>query len=173
MQQIQGKTIILVCIALALVLAGWAWTYQLLSTRKAAAFWGREGVSQLVEAQEATAWKLGPASDAPGGGESLAGRVILWEREISDAPGLLHLRHALTQDRNFRWSESPVDPSPAWGLAIRLGRGKRALTILFDLEQAYIGQLSPDGQIRYVDSRPMQETLRKYFRETEWMNEEE
>lgn len=172
MQQIQGKTVILCCLAVALALAGWAWTYQLLSTQKAAAFWGRSGVRQLVEAEQATAWKLGPDGDLPEAVDRIAGRPVLWEREISDAPGLVHLRHALTQDRNFRWGESPSDLGPAWGLAIQLGEGPEALTILFDREYAYVGQLEPDGQIQYVDSHPMQPTLQKYFKETPWMSDE-
>lgn len=172
MQQIQGRTLILFFVGVAVVLAGWAWTYQLISTRQAAAFWEAEGVGQLVGAEEATAWGLGQPGEKGASAERIAGRPVLWKRDVSGAPGLVHLRHALTQDRNYRWSEVRADgPAPTWSLAIRFGQGGDALTILFDRDFAYIGRLGPDGEIRYVDSQPMQATLQKYFAESAWAGE--
>ena len=45
-------------------------------------------------------------------------KLALNDRDISNAPGLLHLRNALLEDRSFKWPAEYVDPDASWRWAL-------------------------------------------------------
>ena len=58
------------------------------------------------------------------------------EFDISQARGLVHLRHALVQDESYEWNVPPASADEfAWRHALRLERGDSRAVIAFDLDR--------------------------------------
>lgn len=115
------KSGVLVAAALLLVgaaTAGIAWWYNLSNTRRALEYWGSRSVALIRDAPHVTAFRVAfrnEAASASDHGRMLhhpvtrAPAIVLETRDISRAKGLVHLRHALLDDRSFAWSERPAD----------------------------------------------------------------
>lgn len=162
--QVSGRIIILTMFGIALALSGGAWWYHYSTTRRAAEFWGAEGARLLVKAPRLEFLELGEraAGAKPQAreeaGEVVAGRAVTAVQDLSDKPGLIHLRFVFTQDANFGWSEiasQRVDVADAqWAYALRFEEGERQLVILLREDFEEIGKLQgervgvlPSGRI--------------------------
>ena len=74
--------------------------------------------------------------------------TILKRADITQAPGLVHLRQSLIQDATFLWDEPMLGPDSAWSHALVIrGDDGEAVTLLFDLDAA------TEGFIREQDSQ--------------------
>jgi hypothetical protein len=152
--KVSGKLVIVCIITVALAAAGASWWFRFNSTNRAAKFWGPVG-SRLIR-------------DAP--------RVVLIRsylveepksRDISNAPGITHLRNALLEDRSFRWSQG-VDAAPksgGWKLEFSNPATTDRLTIHFttDCRGAMVPSDLPKRAI--VSTEPISTGLREIFEE--------
>ena len=167
MREISGRAIILGSVALAVAMAVVAWVHQYRATHRAAAFWGAAAAEQLLHARQVTAFALGDPVGPSSAGPTAAGRVILWQRDVSEAPGLVHFRHALTQDRNFRWPIRPdlQNAHPPWVLAFQFGGqdDPNAVRVVFTRDCRVLGLVDDRGAARPADSSPMAGVLTKYL----------
>lgn len=107
-----GRPLVVGLVALAVAVGGFAVWYQWRQTRRCLAFYGPDAARSVQSAPRVELWELarGPL------GQLVRGRV----RDVSTAAGLVHLRHGLVEDANFRWVPSGADrlPASAWDVAL-------------------------------------------------------
>lgn len=106
-----GRWVVGVMIALGATLAAFASWYQWTQTRRCLAFYGADVAHRIRVAPRVELWRLDPAGVAER--PEPARRI-----DVSQARGLVHLRHAIVKDANFSWDETPdIRPAPAFALA--------------------------------------------------------
>lgn len=174
--QVSGRFVVLSVFALAIAMSAGAWWYHYQATKQMVAFWGPAAASLLVRGELVDAYRLRrPAAD----GESDAADMPHWPPAFADrlertavahddltgAPGLIHLRHALTQDDSYDWDAAAVDLAPTWEVAFRFSDGDDAVWVLLSEQLDYLGKAGADG--RSIDVLPLQPkvgpVLRQYF----------
>jgi hypothetical protein len=96
-----GSRLVLGLLGLALGLAGFAVWFQWDQTRRCLAFFGPAAARRIQSAPRVELWTLAAEDD-----------VIRRSgvRDVSKAPGLVHLRRGLVEDVNYRWG--PPEPAP-------------------------------------------------------------
>jgi hypothetical protein len=148
-----GKFVILGILTVALASAAASWWFRYSATHEAAQFWGPQN-ARLIR-------------DAP---HVALVRLILSEppttRDISRAPGMLHLRNALLEDRSFLW-EQGIEAAPkngGWKLAFSDPATGEQFTIRFTTDcRGAIDDSDPRG--RAVSTAPIAKGLREIFAE--------
>ena len=114
--------------------------YQRGQTRRCLAFYGPEAARMVTAAPVVEVWALGPGAEP--------GALVALERaDVSQAPGLVHLRRGLVEDANFRWTAGPSTardrlPAEAWDRALVFSdpaAGRPPVVLVIDLVEA------PDG----------------------------
>lgn len=147
-----GTMLVVGLVLLAAGLGAFAVWFQWDQTRRSLAFFGAEAARQIQSAPRVELWSL----------EARDGEVRAVERrDVSRAPGLVHLRRGLVEDVNYRWGVAHAGqgqaaatdvekawsatgpagrlPAGSWDTAIAFGDGSggRPLTVLaFDLDGA-------------------------------------
>jgi hypothetical protein len=115
-----GKLVIIGIVTVALAAAAASWWFRYAATHRAADFWGPHTTRLIRDAptvelfQFAPPTKLAPSSS---GAAALLGDATA--RDLSRAPGLIHLRNALLEDRSYRWPPQPMRPNDRWQWALR------------------------------------------------------
>jgi hypothetical protein len=179
---IQGRIVVLGALGIAVAMSAFAWLFHYQAGHRTAAFWGPEAAQLLLDAPQAILWQLGdaqpvtdpatappePNPDSPPG-TTIAHREVLQRRDFSQAPGLIHFRHALTQDANFQWDQHRVRPAELgdWSLAIQFTDPRRGqeLLILLDAEAQYLGRYRPaDDQVDQLPIPRMGPALLAFLR---------
>ena len=82
---------------------------------------------------------LAPAADSAGDGAAGANELavgeavltVLSERDVTKARGLIHARHALTEDISFAWDEPVGGADPVWTVALRFSDVETSTTVVF------------------------------------------
>lgn len=67
--------------------------------------------------------------------------------DISQAPGLVHARHALVDDASFEWGRPRADCEANWEFALRFGDGRRQVTVAFDTHCGLVWWVEGQKQI--------------------------
>jgi hypothetical protein len=103
-----GKLLILGIVAVAVLMAGASWWFRYRATHRAAEFWGPAVARLIRDAPEVRLVDL-RGGDAPAA------------VDISKAPGMIHLRYALLEDRSYKWPDPSISlrlgiSSPRWSL---------------------------------------------------------
>lgn len=170
--QVTGKSFVLTMLALALAMSSGAWWYHYRASRQAAQFWGPDAIQVLIGKGEVVLAELGePRGDgeSPAGAEAVAGRAVVNEHVLTDAPGLIHLRHALTLDASFDWTRrrrEPLAGSGDWGYALRLADGHDWLDILWRRDFTEIGVPVTGGeQVEVLPGPRLAPAVQAYLRD--------
>jgi hypothetical protein len=165
--QFRGRTVVIGIFVLALVMAGGAWWRRLQESRHAAEFWGRGG-APLVVGNTQIAWLVlaDERTDEPGT-EATLGRSVVNEFELTDKPGVVHFRYALTQDANFDWAglrTVSLDDPGNWAYALRFTDGTHTLHVVLERKFRWLGlvDLGP-GTIKIVPSPRLAPKLQRYL----------
>jgi hypothetical protein len=188
---IAGKWLVLGVFGVAGGLALFAFVHHYRASHRAAQFWGRADAQLLVGSAEVWALALGPpdpdeqgstspahsvvspaasgfAGETPPSGERFAGRPALRAADLSQAPGLIHFRHAFTQDDHFEWAglrtEAPQDTP--WALALRFAGPREAgeLVLLLTRDADAVGRWQGDERpIEVLPCPRLSEPLRRYL----------
>jgi hypothetical protein len=165
---IEGKYAILAVLIIGLAGAIGGWWYRSQLQRRAIALWGLESAELMQHAPSVELLKLTPLSnDAERDAENRLSfgdaRLGIAERiDVSQAPGLVHLRHSLISDQSFVWS-APLDAcQPHWPYALRFAGDKRSATLLvdFDCRQALLAERNARASIE-----PMAQGLEVFVNE--------
>jgi hypothetical protein len=89
--------------------------------------------------------------------------------DLSQKPGLIHLRFVFAEDANFQWDDQrrePVGDALAWAYALRFTEGDRRLVALFSREFDLVGKLEADGEHVHVVPIPRAAAaIRSYLRD--------
>ena len=151
------------CLAFALGLASWWYRFE--SAHRATQFWGSEAASLIVEPGSVEAIGL-QAQNGRTGGEwipQLEGYLIVSRTDLSDARGMVHLRHALVTDTNYLWNETAM-PTVLWRWALQFQEADDSVLVLFSTDLATLGKLTSDSPtVEVISCQPMAETLKQYF----------
>jgi hypothetical protein len=152
---VQGKWLVLATFAIGLAMAGGAWWYQYNQARRSAEFWGHNAASLLVGNSTVKLVELGEPRDEASAespaeapeeqvDEFVAGRAVVREVDLTQANGLVHLRHSLTYDDNFEWERRALEPLAAsedWAFALTFSQGNRELVVLFPRDFTRMGRV--------------------------------
>lgn len=153
---------VLTCLAVALGVYSWWNRYE--SAHRATQFWGPEAAEVLVEPGKVEVASLGSRGEEGDGTANMtAGQSLGPWRDISEVSGMVHLRHALTTDSNYRWDQESL-AADIWKWAFRFSRGDREVWVLFTADFATVGNYDRSSSTaRAVSCRPMAATLQDYF----------
>lgn len=147
--EVSGRLTILSAVALAVAMAGGAWWYHYQASHRAAEFWGGPAAKLLVSAPYVEFLTLANPVGSGQSGPLLAGRTVATTHDLSSAPGLVHLRHALTQTANYEWDRrataSAATDSESWAYALRFGDGEDELIVLLNSSMNMLGKLVETG----------------------------
>ena len=127
-----GSLIVAAILLMAVGLAGFAVWFQWNQTRRCLAFFGPEIATAIQSAPRVEAWRLSR--------ETTAGRGLATSaRDVSQARGLVHLRHGLVEDSNYAWATPPAGrrPTGSWDVALAFfsrGASQPAAVLAFDLD---------------------------------------
>jgi hypothetical protein len=153
--QLSGKLVVSSIVTIAILLAGASWWFRYAATNKAGRYWGAQNVRLIRDAPvvEFYRWALDP--------ESLD--ELLAEgnrRDVSQRPGLLHLRSALLEDRSFEWPASDVVPGN-WEcvLVFRDEGGDSRAIVLITSDWKYLGL----PKQKSLSCEPISEGLAEFF----------
>jgi hypothetical protein len=154
-----------------------AWWYNLSRTRHALDFWGPEAVSLIRDAPLVAAWHISfplrgnttaDLDHALLHPETGAAADVRKVHDISRAKGLVHLRHALLDDRSFDWKNAGVEPENLH-YALTFQQGDSRLVIYFSDDFSRL-TTSPRGTAahnasrpKHISTEPMAGGLKKYF----------
>ena len=110
-----GSVLVLGLLLLGLVAAVTGIWFQWGQTRRCLEFYGPRVAKLIAEAPRVELWTLEP-------GSSPRRLRAVGRQDVSQAPGLVHLRRGLVEDANFRWEEvgdrtAPL-PVAAWDSAL-------------------------------------------------------
>lgn len=149
MQTSSGKWVIGGILGLGLAAACLAVFVRHQQGRRVLELWGAADAILIRDAPHVELWRLEPVptpvAEPPGGGEAALVRFgprtwrLAERRDVTAAPGLLHVRAALLADDSFVWQEAATstEVAPSWALVFR-GAG-RDLMLALDLESQQLG----------------------------------
>ncbi len=162
-----GTKLVLGIFGLALAAGIFSWWYRFEVAHRSTTFWGPQFADLIVRPSDVTAFGLKPTT-VESGEDTLQILSQNFERidskDLTSAPGMVHLRNSILTDGNYRWDEPVSNEDWRWCLQFS-GEGMTA-TILFSENFAVLGRMNQRGDnVRTVDCQPMAETLREYFAE--------
>ncbi len=163
----RGKLVVVGVMALAIGLGAFAVWFQWEQTRRCLGFFGSDVAAVIQSAPTVELWDL--ASDG----------TRTWRtntRDVTQAPGLVHLRRGLIEDVNYEWTlDDPQAvaprslPADAWDVAIAflpVGPGNAPAVVLgFDLDVP--GSLTVVGQPGRVRLGRLRAGLAKWVQATQ------
>lgn len=132
-----GARLVVVLLSLGVTAGVVGILYQREQTRRCLAFYGSEAARMVASAPVVELVTLVPGPE-PGL------LLTLDSSDVSQAPGLVHLRRGLVEDANFRW-EPPASagegrlPAGVWDRALIFSdpaKGRTAVTLVIDLAEA-------------------------------------
>src|SRR5690242_19272510 len=164
---IEGKYAILAVLVLGLIGAVGGWWYRGQLQRKAITFLGADNATLIQEAPSVVLWELEQSGATRPSGEeqtlAVADREFIVTNRVQTgrAPGLIHLRQSLINDRSYDWKPSAAGCEPEWKYALRFDdNSKRAVTMLLDFS---CFQLLVLENQRMVSMKPMAAGLEKFI----------
>jgi hypothetical protein len=139
---------------LGLAAAASAWCYRWNRSQQVLRVWGSGPANAVRAAERVELWRWQPPLAAhhpataaeraptPVPGQGLAapgyrGELAAPRREITHAPGLVHVRHALLQPESLNWKALP-GPTPNWQVALRFTHRGDTATLLLDFDSAQV-----------------------------------
>lgn len=145
----RGAWAIAAMFGVGLLLAGGSVLYHSGQGRRCLEFYGADDAATIRHAPTVEAWRLEPqaAADTATTEPSEADRLTVdgqsWRIarrvEIGQARGLVHARHALIVDANYRWDEPATGGQ--WTHAIRFVRQNAQVVLLFDFATGHVRKL--------------------------------
>lgn len=136
-------------LSLLAVVGSLAWRYH--ETRQVLDFWGAEAATLIAQAEQVKAKKLELVPDAATSPEDddtmqIDGQMylIVQTKDVSEAPGFTHARHALTLNRSFEWDADDACAAN-WTYAMEFVQGERSAIVLIDPNCRFV-RLLRDGK---------------------------
>jgi len=164
-----GTRLVVAIGGLALALGVVSWWYRFESAHRATQFWGPAAAELIAERSDVLGLKLELAPEPVDGvpsGDWISLSPHDYEtplrKDLTDAPGMVHLRHALLTDSNYLWMKRPEVPD-TWRWVLRFSQGDRYVLILLSDDLARLGKSMNSSPIEMISCQPMTATLREYF----------
>jgi hypothetical protein len=162
-----GKLVILGILAVAVAAAGTSWWFRYRATHETAEFWGPEVTSLIRDAPSVELLRLAPEDTENSIGQFTTRNeeyAVMDRVDASNAPGILHLRNALLEDRSYHGYGMIFKLTPnfwRWSLVFR--DGQKSATLLFN-EECELTTLG-EGSGSTANCKPIAAGLREMFAE--------
>ncbi len=160
-----GSKLVLGIFGLALIAAVLSWWYRYESAHRSTSFWGPHFAELIARPSEVTAFGLADEQSKEALDEfPIIDRTYYRQlpRDLTKAPGMVHLRHSILTDGNYNW-ENPASTDD-WRWCLQFTDGGVTATLLFNDDFTILGRLNRRAdEVRTVDCTPLAETLREYF----------
>jgi len=159
MKSVSGRLVIITILSLALAAAAGSWWFRYAATHKTAQHWGPAAARLIRGAPRVKFYRLGTAN------ERTTHLDLKGGTDISNMPGLTHLRYALLEDESYEW---PARTNPMevnhWRWAIRFAnqRNDEDVLLLFSEDWA---EVTTFPWTPVVSSRPIADGLATMFAE--------
>jgi len=179
--EIRGRIVVITVFVVAIGLSVAAWRHNYVQTDQSARFWGRERALLLLRSPQLELLtlanreldRLKDDDEAEGEGKVASSDVLAanWlvvdSHDLSNAPGLIHFRHALTYDDNYLWNERSAKATEFdAAYALRFSDGKDQLVLLFPDGFTEMGRLEDNAsRVTILPCPKMASALTTYLRE--------
>jgi len=171
---VNGKTVILLILAVALGSATLSWWNQYRRGQRVLELWGPEVAYRIRLAPETELLALAGASADPANPSSsdstlaIGPRVFTIEqrRNLTGSPGLVHARQALIQDSSYEWDAATPEAEIVWRYALQFRdpRDNRSTSLLLvDTETGWVMESQRATAARLVPL--IRQGLERLFRE--------
>jgi hypothetical protein len=154
----RGAWAIAAMFGVGLLLAGGSVLYHSGQGRRCLAFYGPADAATIRHATMVEAWRLEPLADDAADSTATAKQESLtidgqpWRVvqrvNISQARGLVHARHALIVDANYRWEETAS--GGRWSNALAFSQADARLVLLFDFATGRVRELDATAVAQLV-----------------------
>jgi hypothetical protein len=163
-----GSKLVIAIGGLALALGAVSWWYRFETAHRATQFWGPEAAGLIEERSEVLGLKieLFPEGDKVTADAEIElehrNKAIMLQKDLTDARGMVHLRHALLTDSNYLWIKRP-DAPPRWRWALKFQQHDRYMFVLLSEDFATLGKSVDSLPIKIISCQPMAAMLKEYF----------
>lgn len=147
-------------VVLAAALAAFAVWFQWNQTKRCLALYGPATAHAIQDAKRVELWSLAAEGGRP---------RLVTARDVSRAPGLVHLRRGLVEDANFAWDEAAGGrlPATSWDTALAfygVASGEPLAVVALDLDEP--GWLTVVGRPGRIGLGRLAKGLRTWIRAT-------
>lgn len=162
-----GKYLVLGLVVLAVIAGVASWWYHYAGLHQANRFWGSPAAGLIAQPSQVTAYDVVKQTESQNASARSLDLRSPWTavnpRDVTEARGMVHLRHALMNNRSYEWDEQPA-ADPDWRWCLEFFNDDAQTLVLFNEEFTVIGNSSPtDDSLRMLSCRPMTAALREYF----------
>jgi hypothetical protein len=160
---IGGRLVVVGLLGSALLLAGFGVWHHYMASRRAMDLWGPEAAGLISRAAQVEILRLGAQGDDAESTIDIRGQLLPVEemKDISRAPGLVHVRAALVEDASFDWEDSS-QAAPQWRHALRFRDGGLEATVVFAWN---VGAAKRAGGRQSVSIAPLAQALQRFCEE--------
>ena len=132
---IQGKLVIISIFGMAIAMSAYAWWHNIHTGNQVIEFFGIETATRTRHADSIELLLLDKGAQQESGREkidsSVGPRAVLSSQNITNRPGLVHLRHMFIQDHTYQWNQSVPELVPEWTFALRFMDASGTTTLIF------------------------------------------
>jgi hypothetical protein len=167
----RGKYIVLGILLLAILLAGGNMMFQARSSQRAVEYWGREAAQRMRAAPHVEVLQLSESESAAEFVQAGSRRLsVVREVDASRAPGLLHVRRALTSDGLYDWEAKAPAGEIVWRYALRFREDENESTLLLDGACLIVAAAKQPDNPLHIRPNPRNESPLKAFVEEQFNN---
>lgn len=152
---VAGKAVVMGVLIVAVSAASFALWWNMARSRRALAFWGSANVRLIQQSKQVELLVLMPKTDEKESGDFLQVGERAWRIadrvDVSAARGLVHARHALTDDASYEAEPVKSADSPQWTHAVRFGDKNGAATVLMDFPRRRFGNFETGQEIAVIE----------------------
>ena len=131
---VQGKLVIISIFGVAIAMSIYAWWHNIHTGNQVIEFFGVEDATRLRHADSIELLTID--TDAQGQvnerfNTSAGPSSVRSKQNITNAPGMVHLRHMFIQDHTYRWDQGVTELPPNWAFALRFKDSTGTTTLVF------------------------------------------
>ncbi len=131
---VQGKLVIISIFGVAIAMSIYAWWHNIHTGNQVIEFFGVENATRLRHADSIELFILDKATDGQGKEQlstSAGSSSVRSKQNITNTPGMVHLRHMFIQDHTYRWDQGAPELPPRWAFALRFKDSSGTTTLVF------------------------------------------
>jgi hypothetical protein len=161
---VSGKLVIISILTVALAAAGASWWFRYAATHGAVQFWGPQTAQLIRDAPTVELYRNERLPDSAfKSGFATSYLDVADGNDISRAPGLVHLRNALLEDRSYNWPAEYRRPgSGGWVLVFRNTQQSEVAALFFTSDWRYVDST---GHEYMLSCEPISDGLAKFVAE--------